>query len=73
MVVGGLVATLCGTCTLFFVVAFMSPNELFRNGSALILPILIGGIPTFIGVLVFRAGLRRWRRARRPDPSRQFE
>jgi hypothetical protein len=69
MAVGGLIAALCGTCTLIF--AGASVMDSFRNPgdllSILLLVGIVGGLPTLIGVLLFRWG----RRLRRPTaPTR---
>jgi hypothetical protein len=61
MVMGALMAGLCGLCTAaFLVVSFTSPG----NGSLALLALPIGGIPTAIGVGLFIAG----RGLRAPPP-----
>lgn len=67
MAVGGLIAALCGSCTLIFSVAMIVeslnyPRELF---SILVMFLLVGGPPTLLGLLLFWWG----RRLRRPPPS----
>lgn len=54
MAVGAMITFLCGLCSLTILAA---------GGGAGAFPIVavIGGIPTFIGVLVFRAGLKRYK------------
>jgi hypothetical protein len=53
LLVGGLVATLCGLCTAVFFVAGLIPHG---DASFTRLSLLIGGIPTAIGVGLFLAG-----------------
>ena len=53
MAIGGLIAGLCGLCTVGFLIAGVSSP----GGDGLIpLALVIGGIPTAIGVLLFVAG-----------------
>lgn len=71
MAVGGLIAALCGTCTVIFAGAtiidsYRYPGELL---SILLMVSLIGGLPTLIGALLFRWG----RKLRRPKPSVRAE
>ena len=69
MAVGGLIAGLCGTCTAatlgFGVVdAFGGSTGVGDLLGAAVFLALIGGVPTLLGVLIFRAGLRRLPRRR---------
>lgn len=68
MAVGGLIALLCGTCTGFFMILsavsmaqYPSAMSLGSILSGLLLYLLVGGLPTLIGVFLFRIGLRRFR------------
>jgi len=53
LLVGGLIATLCGLCTAVFFVAGLIPHG---DTSFTILSVFVGGIPTAIGVGLFVAG-----------------
>lgn len=55
MVVGLLIAFLCGACTLHFQIT-SNPFDRGWAGVALV----IGGIPTLLGVLLFVRGYLRW-------------
>lgn len=73
MAAGGLIAGLCGTCTAGFVAFSLFDALRYPGGAGALLPALmmfaiVGGVPTLIGVLVFRAGWRRFRP--QPGPSR---
>lgn len=68
MAVGGLIAALCGACTGFFmimsVVSMMQYPAAMSAGAiltGLMLYGLVGGLPTLIGVFIFRMGLKRFR------------
>lgn len=66
--VGVLMATLCGLCTVaFLVMSAVSPGG---DGGMAAMSIFIGGIPTGIGVLLMLAGrsLLRSRRSVLPTP-----
>jgi hypothetical protein len=78
MAVGGLIAALCGTCTLvMFGTSVASMFTYTRDVAAAVVALLyggvvigiFGGVPTLVGVLVFRAGWRRYRPARRLRPA----
>jgi len=78
MAVGGLIAGRCGSCTLLIVgmafsdfAAQMMRGDLSWLGTLPIL--LIGIVPTFVGVLLFRAGLRRFRPPRPKVAPGTFE
>jgi hypothetical protein len=70
--VGALVCGLCGSCTAFYagysILAFLglAPDEF--GASVIVLPtsLVIGGLPTLVGVFLMRSGLRRLRPA--PPP-----
>lgn len=71
MAIGALIGGLCGACTLFFAVgtvwsAFANPGGM-GSLNFLVVPIMVGGLPTFAGVSLFLAGLRRYRGGRKPD------
>lgn len=71
MAVGGLIAALCGTCTVLFAGAsimdsFRHPGDLI---SILLLVGVVGGLPTLIGVLLFRWGRRLRTPASTPPPE----
>ncbi len=70
MAVGGLLAALCGTCSLAFAVSpiwgsFPTAGTDHDPGANLIiggfLVAALGGLPTLAGVLLFRWGLRLYR------------
>lgn len=62
--VGGLMTLLCGTCTAVVVggallgIATRAPEAYVLPG-VLVVAVPLGGIPTLIGALLLRAGLRR--------------
>jgi hypothetical protein len=62
MAIGGLMAGLCGACTL-------ASFRTFGAG----LPLIVGGIPALLGVVLFRAGFRRYRGTRDPDHPGMFD
>ena len=72
MAIGGLVALLCGLCTVWFVVGglvdiFTTPRQIPRVLllSALPVGVVLGGLPTVIGILIFRWGRGLYRPRRR--------
>ena len=69
MAVGGLMAALCGTCTLYFLGAAVQnafyPEGLGSAALVSLLALLIGGLPTALGLLLTRWGWRLRRPARR--------
>jgi len=73
MAVGAMVALLCGLCTLGVSILFLSDPH--PSAMSLIVPLVIGGVPTTVGVGVFWIGLAIFRDGRSPrvDPSRAFE
>jgi hypothetical protein len=58
MAVGGLIATLCGLCTLLSAIATLSTPGW---GWFAVLPFLIGLLPILVGVGMLAWGLRLWR------------
>jgi predicted benzoate:H+ symporter BenE len=67
--IGGLIFALCGLCTGVFLVTGLMPHE---DPSFAGIALFVGGIPTAIGFLVMRAGLRLYRGVKdgpRPPPS----
>ena len=70
MAVGGLIAALCGVCTLYFTVASLATSSgEFAGPSMLILVLPIGGIPMVLGGLIAFAGWRLYRPKRRLKPQ----
>ena len=67
MVVGGLMAALCGLCTVAVVLeGFFGPRgELLTGPDLAIVGLFVGGIPTLIGLGIFLIG-RALRRPARP-------
>lgn len=69
MAVGGLIATLCGLCTMTFLVGV---GSVFVTGRIeAILSILatvgiLGGLPIGLGVALFMGGLAKYRQPQRP-------
>jgi hypothetical protein len=69
ILVGGLIATLCGTCTGVYLLGGLV--DLFRNGDAglvgfiAVSALAVGGVPILAGVLLLHWGLR----LRRPKAS----
>jgi hypothetical protein len=68
MAVGGIMAFLCGACTFTFSVPALL--EQFRppypaNNGAIVLYLLIGGIPTGAGIVTFILGFQMFRGAGR--------
>lgn len=62
---GGMVALLCGLCTLAFgALAVSQGGRGFISGLALLL--VVGGVPTAAGVLVFVIGRSIYREGRAP-------
>lgn len=74
--VGGLIAALCGSCTLIFSVAMIAQSLDSLRDAAQMLPVflLFGGPPTLLGALIFAwgRGLRRPPKPRRPRPLTLF-
>lgn len=62
IVVGGLMTALCGTCTAFYVVAGIvdasHPGPENYGGVVLVAALILGGLPTLVGVLLLWWGLR---------------
>ncbi len=71
MVVGALVTLLCGGCTVVvWVIAFSGglggPGQLGAILNMIAISLVIGGVPTLIGMVLIWAG---WRLTRPPVPS----
>lgn len=83
MAIGGLIAGLCGLCSLTtFLGMFASTIMTMRSGYSgglmglvwgLLLVGVVGGLPTFLGVMIFRAGLRRARAPRTRNQISVFD
>jgi hypothetical protein len=70
MAVGGMIATLCGACTLYFaVISFFQRGGEFAGPGMLVLILPVGGIPTLIGALLAWQGWRLYRPTRRVRPE----
>jgi hypothetical protein len=67
--IGLLMATLCGLCTGVFVISGLASNGGEYGGLGLVATALvIGGLPTLLGVGLFFAGRRLLRGAEPPKP-----
>ncbi|MGR4863911.1 hypothetical protein [Caulobacter sp. LARHSG274] len=67
MAVGGLMAALCGLCSLTFIMgAVVSGGGLEAMASTLVMALVLGGLPMGLGLLIFYAGRRL--RAKKPPP-----
>ena len=85
--IGGLMIFLCGSCTAYFLGSALQqlyrahltvpPEPSYRVGLAqtvAIVSIVVGGLPTTLGVVLLAIGVRTLRRARAPDrPSAPTE
>ena len=78
MAAGGLIATLCGLCTVLSEAAMMVSafaggrwENLAALSTSFTVPLLVGGLPTAAGVALFIAGRRmvRGKRAGTPGPK----
>ena len=71
MAIGGLMATLCGLCSLVFGIASFAGNRPAETFSPmLIVVIVLGAPPTVIGGFIFWAGYRLvWPKRKPVDPS----
>jgi hypothetical protein len=67
VVVGGLMATLCGLCTLVFFVGGLVTGGSCCSVSAMALA--VGVLPTALGLLLFFGGRAQLRVASRPPPG----
>lgn len=66
--VGGLITALCGSCTGVFLIMGLASNDPQSYGQAMaVMALIIGGLPTLVGVLLLWLGLRRRKRARARD------
>lgn len=72
MAVGGMMALMCGSCTLVFLVQFLvglSGAGRVAPGAALFavgLPLVVGGLPTAGAAALFMLGRTQWRRGGAP-------
>ena len=77
MAIGGLIAGLCGSCTATFLISALGNLSAYPGDSLglMALVLVVGVMPTILGLLVFRAGLRRYRgRHREPrHPPKTFD
>lgn len=73
--VGALMAGLCGLCTLVVAIGGLvtggngGGDEIFSGGDTVILALVIGGVPTAIGVGLFFIGNALWRQAKAPTAA----
>jgi len=63
-VLGGLMMTLCGLCTAFFLTMGLTTHG--TDYGITMLSLVIGGIPTLVGIAIFVAGILILRASRRP-------
>jgi hypothetical protein len=68
MAVGGLIVTLCGSCTAYFSLSALwsvvgGTPESSYVWIILIPALIFGGVPTFFGAWLFRSGQRQYRDA----------
>ena len=61
MAVGGLIAALCGACTVVFTVTSLTTQGEFSGPGMLPLILPLGGIPTVLGGLIAWGGWRIFR------------
>lgn len=61
MAIGGLMAALCGVCTLVFTVTSLTTSGEFAGPGMLFMVLPIGGIPAVVGALIAWAGWRLYR------------
>jgi hypothetical protein len=59
---GGLMTLLCGACTGVVMISFLS--EPGSDGSVILLPLIVGGIPTAAGVFLLVQGFRTLKKLR---------
>jgi hypothetical protein len=67
MAAGGLIAFLCGLCTVvsMVVVTYLSSSsDVMRQAAPWLGPLVLGGVPTAVGVAMFWAGSRLYRQTR---------
>lgn len=69
---GGLMVALCGTCTVAFagpaVWAIATHRNDYMAPVVIMFAAVLGGIPTLIGALMLRSGLKRHRAGAKPPP-----
>jgi hypothetical protein len=78
MAVGGLIAFLCGLCTVvsMVVVTYVTePFDYMHQRAPWLGPLILGGIPTAVGAALFWVGRRIYRPPgpRRDHPSRTHD
>ena len=77
MTVGGLMALLCGLCTLAFgfVILTVPDGGAVGTLSSLLIPLIVGGLPTAVGGILFWIGRGMYREgaARLGHPERAFD
>ena len=68
MAMGGLIALLCGLCTLWVSVAFITAPSASSPAdySILLFPLFLGGLPAAAGAAVFWRGRRMYQEGRSP-------
>jgi hypothetical protein len=68
MAVGALMGGLCGLCTAVFVIGglFSGGGAEFGGAGMVVMALVIGGLPTLIGVGLFFGGRALWRDAQPP-------
>ena len=66
-VLGGLMTVLCGACTaVFLTIGLSAPRGGAGDYGITVMSLVIGGIPTLVGVSIFIAGILILRASRRP-------
>jgi hypothetical protein len=85
MTIGGLITLLCGACTAYWLGSAIisvlphsmggpaTPVDAYTKGWAQVIGVgalLIGGLPTAVGMVIFWAGLRRYRRGARHSDAK---
>ena len=63
MAVGGIIATLCGGCAVVFGASMLLSGPTLNNLPLLLIPAVLGGLPALLGWVIFRSGLKLWRRS----------
>jgi hypothetical protein len=67
---GGLIALLCGLCTLVVIGSSLSSNSgEFSGGGMVGVALIVGGVPTVFGGLIIWGGVAMVRGPRRRDPK----
>jgi len=74
LALGGLIMALCGSCTVYFIAgAFSSRNTGSFDPQDVMIPLLIGGIPSLVGLFVCLQGRRALREARDVEKASAFD